>query len=96
MMDHENNRLPVLSGQEKRDLLSRLLRGRLAASVVDHPLSYNQRSLWFMHCLAPDSAAYNVPFVFRILPPLDNTKCWDKKDMLKKKCAAAMQQAGTL
>jgi hypothetical protein len=28
----------------------------------------------------------------RILPPIDNPKCWDKKDRLKNKCAAMMSQ----
>lgn len=28
----------------------------------------------------------------RILPPIDNPKCWDRKDILKKKCAQAMPQ----
>ncbi|HLM57759.1 MAG TPA: amino acid adenylation domain-containing protein, partial [Pyrinomonadaceae bacterium] len=31
-----------------------------------HPLSHNQKSLWFMHHVAPDSAAYNVSFAARI------------------------------
>ncbi|HEX8720045.1 MAG TPA: condensation domain-containing protein, partial [Pyrinomonadaceae bacterium] len=31
-----------------------------------HPLSYGQRALWFLHRLAPESAAYNVPVAARI------------------------------
>ncbi|HEX9414892.1 MAG TPA: SDR family NAD(P)-dependent oxidoreductase, partial [Ktedonobacterales bacterium] len=35
------------------------------------PLSYGQRALWFLHQLAPESAAYNVAFAARIGPGLD-------------------------
>ncbi len=34
-------------------------------------LSYNQQSLWFMHQLAPESAAYNIFFALRICSELD-------------------------
>nr|QEO74785.1 AMP-dependent synthetase and ligase [uncultured bacterium] len=34
-------------------------------------LSYVQRALWFIHQLAPDSSAYNIPFALRILPTAD-------------------------
>nr|QEO74623.1 condensation domain-containing protein [uncultured bacterium] len=36
-----------------------------------HSLSYGQRALWFLHQLAPDSAAYNVFFAMRVLSELD-------------------------
>jgi len=35
------------------------------------PLSYGQQRLWFVHELAPDSAAYNVAGATRITGPLD-------------------------
>ena len=35
------------------------------------PLSYAQQRLWFLEQLNPDTAAYNIPFVFRLLGPLD-------------------------
>src|SRR5207253_1202767 len=38
-----------------------------------HPLSHNQRSLWFMHHVAPESTAYNISFAARIRGEL-NTK----------------------
>jgi len=34
--------------------------------LVSYPLSHNQRSLWFMNKLAPESAAYNVSFAVTI------------------------------
>ncbi|GBC61781.1 non-ribosomal peptide synthetase [Desulfonema ishimotonii] len=37
----------------------------------DDGLSYNQKSLWFMHRLAPDSPAYNVCYAVRILSGAD-------------------------
>jgi amino acid adenylation domain-containing protein/non-ribosomal peptide synthase protein (TIGR01720 family) len=36
-----------------------------------HPLSHNQKSLWFMHHVAPESAAYNVSFAARIRGALE-------------------------
>ncbi len=37
----------------------------------EHALSYNQQGLWFLHKLAPESAAYNLSFATRILSELD-------------------------
>ncbi|MEA2173600.1 MAG: hypothetical protein QOD00_1192, partial [Blastocatellia bacterium] len=39
--------------------------------ISEHPLSYGQRALWFLHRLAPGSAAYNVFFAMRVLSDLD-------------------------
>jgi hypothetical protein len=36
-----------------------------------YPLSYGQRALWFLHQLAPKSAAYNVASAARVRSPLD-------------------------
>jgi len=36
-----------------------------------HPLSYNQRSMWFLHQLAPESWAYNPLFTARIWSDVD-------------------------
>ena len=33
-----------------------------------HPLSWNQRSLWFLHLLAPESSAYNIAGAARLGP----------------------------
>ncbi|HKG14774.1 MAG TPA: amino acid adenylation domain-containing protein, partial [Pyrinomonadaceae bacterium] len=41
------------------------------AEGVWHPLSHNQKSLWFMHHVAPESAAYNVSFAARIRGALE-------------------------
>jgi amino acid adenylation domain-containing protein len=35
------------------------------------PLSYSQRRLWFLHRLAPESPAYNVPGALRLRGPLE-------------------------
>jgi natural product biosynthesis luciferase-like monooxygenase protein len=40
-------------------------------SASEHPLSYGQRALWFLHQLAPESAAYNVFFAMRVLSDLN-------------------------
>ncbi|MEW6737400.1 MAG: condensation domain-containing protein, partial [Acidobacteriota bacterium] len=41
------------------------------APVTEYALSYGQKSLWFLHQLAPTSAAYNLFFAVRILSKLD-------------------------
>jgi hypothetical protein len=43
-----------LSAEEKRLLLSRLLMEQAEVSASVHPLSYGQRSLWFLHKPAND------------------------------------------
>ena len=35
------------------------------------PLSFGQQRLWFLHQLAPESAAYNIPLALRMDGPLD-------------------------
>jgi amino acid adenylation domain-containing protein len=60
-----------LSAQEKRALLSRLLVEQTQASATAHPLSYGQRSLWFLHNLAPASPAYTITYAGRITGELD-------------------------
>jgi amino acid adenylation domain-containing protein/thioester reductase-like protein len=66
----DSSRLARLSAEEKRALLARLLRRR-AGDANGAPLSHGQRALWFLHRLAPDSAAYNLHFCARIRSPLD-------------------------
>lgn len=39
--------------------------------MIEYPLSYGQRALWFVHQLDRSSAAYNVHISFRIHSPLD-------------------------
>ena len=41
------------------------------APLREFPLSYNQRTMWFLYCLAPDSAANHIAFAVRIRSPLD-------------------------
>ncbi|CAM3106872.1 amino acid adenylation domain-containing protein [Corallococcus sp. ZKHCc1 1396] len=40
-------------------------------STEDAPLSGGQQALWFMHQLAPDSAAYHVPVAVRVRSAVD-------------------------
>ncbi len=67
------NRPPLegLSADEKRSFLERLLRQEASRNRATHPLSYNQKSLWFVNQLAPKSAAYNVAFSARIHSAVD-------------------------
>ena len=81
--DHFGCRIPVSSFFEDttlRDLAAAVARGRGAQAPTplipkqggaDYPLSKGQRGLWFLHQLAPDSAAYNVAYAARILGRLD-------------------------
>lgn len=39
--------------------------------IIYYPLSYNQRSMWYLHRLAPESDAYNTLFSARICSALD-------------------------
>ena len=39
--------------------------------AVEHPLSRGQQALWFLHRLAPESAAYNIAAAVRINSELD-------------------------
>lgn len=60
-----------LSAEEKRTLLSRLLMEQAEAEATTHPMSYGQRSLWFLHNLAPGSAAYTITYAGAISGQLD-------------------------
>ena len=41
------------------------------AQIGPAPLSFSQERMWFLHQLAPDSAAYNVPAAIRVRGPLN-------------------------
>ncbi len=60
-----------LSPERKRALLSQLLMQEAEESASVHPLSYGQRSMWFIHKLAPASAAYTITYAARISGALD-------------------------
>jgi amino acid adenylation domain-containing protein len=64
-------RMVDLSPQEKRALLTQLLRSRAGQSPTRFPLSYGQQALWLTHQLAPESWAYNVLFSARIRSEVD-------------------------
>jgi non-ribosomal peptide synthetase component F/acyl carrier protein len=70
-MDNITELIERLSPEEKRALAAQLLRARIDRSKSLYPLSHGQRALWFLHQLAPESAAYNVNFTGRIRGPLD-------------------------
>src|SRR5262245_55319578 len=59
--------LPQL--KEKKDAICKLLRER--RGPVLYPLSHSQRSLWFLHQLAPESAASNLGFAVRVRSSVD-------------------------
>lgn len=60
-----------LSPEEKRELLAQLLAAKAQNAASEHELSYGQRSMWFVHRLSPDSAAYTVAYAGRIRSGLD-------------------------
>ena len=47
------------------------LRTPATVQQIDAPLSYGQRALWFLHELAPESAAYNIAAAARVHSQLD-------------------------
>jgi hypothetical protein len=55
--------------QHKQAILQLLVQGIDLRQT--YPLSYSQKSLWFVHQIAPHSTAYNVAFTAYILSPLD-------------------------
>ncbi|WP_343574197.1 amino acid adenylation domain-containing protein [Mycobacterium sp.] len=63
--------LAGLSAEEKRVLLARLLMEKAEAAASAHPLSYGQRSLWFLYQLAPGSPAYTITYAGQIRGDLD-------------------------
>lgn len=58
--------LSSLSPEKKRELLAQLLLAKAQDAASEHELSYGQRAMWFVHRLAPDSAAYTVAYAGRI------------------------------
>src|SRR5258708_26575810 len=64
-------RIADLSPIEKRALLERLLRERVADTTKRQPLSYGQKALWFISQLPPTSSAYNLSFAARVRSSLD-------------------------
>ncbi|MET0622001.1 MAG: condensation domain-containing protein, partial [Pyrinomonadaceae bacterium] len=59
-----------LSTQEKRALLAKALRKRVAAPK-SYPASFAQRRLWFLYHLEPDSPLYNIAAAIRLNGRLD-------------------------
>lgn len=70
-MINSSRQLADLSPEEKRDLLARLLREKTEEHKSSFELSHGQQALWFLHHLAPESAAYNVMFAWRVSSDLD-------------------------
>jgi amino acid adenylation domain-containing protein len=64
-MSNPQLELERLDRDAKRKLLVRLLRERAIAADESFPLSLGQEDLWFLHELAPESAAYSIPFCVR-------------------------------
>ena len=63
--------LEGLDAKAKRERLALLLRHKAIESGEPFPLSLGQEALWFLHELAPDSAAYNVAFCARVHSEVD-------------------------
>jgi len=57
--------------QDNRDEIIRFLQDQLGTDLNDHPLSYNQQSLWFLHQLTSQLPSYNVASACRIVSEPD-------------------------
>jgi amino acid adenylation domain-containing protein len=67
MSEHVDlSKLPGMDANAKRELLARLLRKAAGATNEPFKLSLGQEALWFLHELAPESAAYSVAFCVRL------------------------------
>jgi hypothetical protein len=62
---NSDDRLQGASAHEKKARLVHLLKQRVEQGKLYHPLSNGQRALWFLHQLAPESAANNEAFAWR-------------------------------
>src|SRR5262245_53301210 len=61
----------ILAGlRQNKDEVCKILTEDTRDPVLS-PLSHSQRSLWFLHSLASESAAYNVGFAVRIRSDID-------------------------
>ena len=61
----------------QRDAVTAAVRARAQSEVSLSPVSFNQRSLWFIHQEAPDSAAYHVGFAGHISSAINPTALRD-------------------
>src|SRR3984885_4821813 len=67
MSEHVDLRkLAGMGGGGKGELLLQLLREAAGAANEPFKLSLGQEALWFLHELAPESAAYSVAFCVRL------------------------------
>ncbi|WP_392667935.1 condensation domain-containing protein [Streptomyces sp. LN785] len=55
----------------------------MTTAPVALPLTPQQRGVYFLHCLAPDSAVYNVPIVLRVRGGLDRERLRGAVDVLQ-------------
>ena len=73
-MTFDPRRLDGMDPKAKRELLARLLKERASGSGDTFELSLGQEALWFLHELAPESAAYNVGFCGRLRSAVDRER----------------------
>src|SRR5688500_9119804 len=71
MSDNLEREVKDLSPEEKRALLARLLKEKANQTKTEYPLAYGQRALWFVHQLAPRSAAYHIASTSRVRSLVD-------------------------
>ena len=73
MINDASKKLTELSPEAKRALLTQLLREKARVNEQPEwlPITHNQKALWFLQRLAPDSAAYNLLYAARIRSQLD-------------------------
>jgi len=69
-MSSVKERLAALTPEQRAQLAQRL-KGEPNAPETSFPLSDNQRALWLLYQLAPQSSAHNVAVAFRVRQRLD-------------------------
>ena len=81
MAHEQQNFIEMLSGEEQRQLLVKLLQEQ-QQGVQSFELSFAQQRLWFIHQLLPQSPAYNVPMGIRLCGALDRARLQKSLDLI--------------
>ncbi len=67
----DNLQSNIISAEEKKELVKKLLQQKINNKKEIYPLSHGQKALWFLNQNNPDSTAYNVAIACKISSTVD-------------------------